>query len=60
MEITLGTAGGDVSPVGILGHFPQFGEKVNYATFELTGVDSVVGLHEWIAEVVDGVLHEFV
>ena len=60
MEIPLRAAGGNVSPVGVRFHLPQFGKEVNHGTFELTGVDSVVGCDEWIAEVVDGVLHEFV
>jgi len=60
VEISLGSAGGDVSPVVLVFHLPQFGEEVNDGAFELTGVDSVVGCDEWISEVVDGVLHEFV
>lgn len=60
MEVSLGSTGGDVSPVGVGFHLPQFGKEVNDGTFELTGVNPVVGCDEWISKVVDGVLHEFV
>lgn len=60
MEISFRAAGGNVSPVGVRFHLPQFGKEVNDGAFELTGVHSVVGCDEWISEVVDRVLHEFV
>mmetsp|Transcript_35527 Transcript_35527/g.60420 ORF Transcript_35527/g.60420 Transcript_35527/m.60420 type:complete len:429 (-) Transcript_35527:712-1998(-) len=60
VEVALGAAGGDVAPVGVGGHFPEVGEEVDDGTLELTGVNAVVGGDEGIAEVVDGVLHEFV
>mmetsp|Transcript_4274 Transcript_4274/g.10881 ORF Transcript_4274/g.10881 Transcript_4274/m.10881 type:complete len:201 (+) Transcript_4274:1054-1656(+) len=60
VEVSLGPARGDVSPVGIGLRLPQVGEEVDDRALELTAVDAVVGRDEGIAEVVDAVLHELV
>ena len=60
MEIPLGAAGGDVSPITVGLHFPQLGEEVDHAAFELTTVHSVIGGHKGISEVVNRILHELI
>mmetsp|Transcript_5001 Transcript_5001/g.9770 ORF Transcript_5001/g.9770 Transcript_5001/m.9770 type:complete len:312 (-) Transcript_5001:569-1504(-) len=60
VEVPLRAAGGDVAPVGVLGHLPQVGEEVDDGALELAAVHAVIGRDEGVAQVVDGVLHEFV
>ena len=58
VEVPLGPAGCNVTPVFPLFDLPQLGEEVDHGHLELAGVDAVVGGYEGVAEVVDGVLHE--
>mmetsp|Transcript_1879 Transcript_1879/g.2635 ORF Transcript_1879/g.2635 Transcript_1879/m.2635 type:complete len:222 (+) Transcript_1879:807-1472(+) len=60
VEVSLCAAGGNVTPVLILGYLPELGKEVDDRALELTRVHAVVGGDEGIAEVVDGELHKFV
>mmetsp|Transcript_27276 Transcript_27276/g.49547 ORF Transcript_27276/g.49547 Transcript_27276/m.49547 type:complete len:359 (+) Transcript_27276:2373-3449(+) len=60
VKITFRSTRGHVTPVRVGFHIPELGEKVNDTALELTGVNTIVGGDIGVAEVVDGVLHEFV
>ena len=60
MEVTLRSAGGDVSPVLVRFHLPKAGKEINNTALELSRMDTIVGGDVGISEVVDRVLHELV
>ena len=56
MEVALCPAVGDVSPVAVLLNVPQLGKPLEDAHLKLARMHTIVGLDEWVAEVVDAEL----
>mmetsp|Transcript_38084 Transcript_38084/g.89032 ORF Transcript_38084/g.89032 Transcript_38084/m.89032 type:complete len:246 (-) Transcript_38084:626-1363(-) len=57
-QVALGAACRHVAPVVATGDVPELGEEVENGELELSGVDTVVGGDEGVAQVVDGISQE--